>query len=271
MPSLDERLGKLEYKTQTKSQFVDALLHGIISPDVLTAPRGARYKKTTLIDRYLEEFFEGADLKEDEELSQPFDLNKVYNSIYKEPLKRVLYGALNSEDVPSEIFRQLTGWEAVYFLAGVWNGKFNGRFNRASLEKNSLYHSVSGIILDGIELMENIVEDPEKYSDGRVCYETKPAMPHAAEIRKRIQAADQENRRIYDEVVGLIRKEKSLKKRVADEPLLAAAESAELEGLEQELPQILDSCPYDVLVKLEQRFGKEVLGDYAPSSDYLKE
>ena len=119
MPSLDERLGKLEYQTQTKNQYIDALLKEIVSPESLAAPKGGRYKKNTLVNRYLEDFFKekGIDLKEDEELSQQFDLSKVYNSIYKVPLKRVLYGALNSKDIPAEIFQQLTGLEAVYLLA----------------------------------------------------------------------------------------------------------------------------------------------------------
>ena len=119
--------------------------------------------------------------------------------------------------------------------------------------------------------MEKIIADPEKYSDGEVSYTTRPSMPHANEIKKRIHEIDQKNNRVYTELADLIRTETRLKKKVEAEPLFAVAESAELEKLEQEIPQRLNSCPYNVLVKLEKRFGAEVLGEYAPSSDYFKE
>lgn len=99
-----------------------------------------------------------------------------YNS--GEPLRRIVYGMMRGEDVPSEIYREMEEWVAVYFLAGIFirsSTSIKGcEFQREKLEKQHVADIVFQTIGKGMNYLS-------PYFTGS---KADKMPPHYDEIRK---------------------------------------------------------------------------------------
>jgi hypothetical protein len=187
METLEERLGKVSVD---RVQLIDTLCAEKIRPkNVRMRLSYLKYNLSGRIEEYLAE--KGVTLNE--KTRSTTVAKHIYNAINKKPLKRVEWGIINSEarpkdnikEIPDEIFQQLTNWEAVYFLAGLWNKKStpidNKQYRRNLLEKQPLPLIVAETIEAGIHSLQYIhnqcVENGE--------YTSELQLPYADEILQR--------------------------------------------------------------------------------------
>ena len=125
----DNLFGRLRDTEQAvKDRTIDAILEPTILPrDVsfFREKRGPNHiTKEDLVFSYIERYFTGKQVAlRSEDMESQLRLNSIYNGVNKEPLKRVGYGVANSQNIPSDLQNALSGWENLYFLAGLWHEK----------------------------------------------------------------------------------------------------------------------------------------------------
>lgn len=172
---LEERLRGLNCY---HSQLVEVLSKRVIVPET------GSYLKHDLAERiagYLDR--RGVSIREqDGDVSTK---SRIYQTINKEPLKRVEYGILNAKGISKELFERLTEWEALYFLAGIWAKKSTKneslRYDRGLLERQPVKLIIAETIYAGINYL-GVIQRREK-EKGR--YKTDIKLPYAEEIKQR--------------------------------------------------------------------------------------
>jgi len=179
MEPLEERLKRVSVD---KDELVDALCAEKIRP------RDVRYSlsylKYDLSDR-IEESLRKRGVHLDEKERSSSVSSHIYAAINKEPLKRVEYGIINSRGIPDEIFEHLTNWEAIYFLAGLWNKKStpieSKQYRRDLLERQPVPLIVAETIETGIRALEKIHRSMVERGE----YKSDIKLPYADEIMQR--------------------------------------------------------------------------------------
>ena len=107
-----------------------------------------------------------------------------YNLANKEPLKRILYGALNYDDTDVHLMPHLMNWEGAYFLAGLFHQKAarhveqpqNRQRYEAQLRQQSTYGIVLATMKDGIRHVSKVHNN----ADGQ--YHTKKYIHSSAQL-----------------------------------------------------------------------------------------
>lgn len=170
--SLEQRLRNID-----KSSLKEVLLAPKILPRERMEKIGYfKYDITDCLGRYFRE--KNVVLREKPKTSVSENL---YSTIRKEPLKQVQYGMINSENISDDVFKTLTDWEAIYFLAGVWNKKstlIEGlQYNRGLLERQPVELIIAETITAGIYRLRNIHEKQR--------YRTQAELPYSKEILER--------------------------------------------------------------------------------------
>ena len=93
-----------------------------------------------------------------------------------EPLRKIIYGTIRANNLPDEIFRQMDAWEAMYFLAGVWNRMTTtpqrGRFSRPILRRQNIPQIIVETVEAGINYLERYMNETR----------ANKALPHYAEV-----------------------------------------------------------------------------------------
>ncbi|PIN80332.1 hypothetical protein COV11_04225 [Candidatus Woesearchaeota archaeon CG10_big_fil_rev_8_21_14_0_10_30_7] len=151
MHALEERLLGLEY-------LKDELVQQFLAPAFIPTYWNGLFVKHNLAKR-IEQFLQGKKLKLFEEEGNQFA--QIYR-IDCESIKRIDCGRKNSEQLPEDLFKRLTTFEAVYFLAGIWRKKTasrtSERFSEKSLQNTPLKIIIPRIIDRGIRGLKYGVE-----------------------------------------------------------------------------------------------------------------
>lgn len=155
MHTLEERLSGLEHAKQ------DLVSH-FLSPMLVPRYWNCSYLKCDLICS-VKDFLKNQKVRLREKEGNQYG---QINRITWEALKRVEYGRLNSQGMHAEVFRRLTDFEAIYFLAGLWRKKSandpSKRFSKEILEATPLKVTVARMIAEGAYLLEHITKEEEK-------------------------------------------------------------------------------------------------------------
>ncbi|MFH0870790.1 MAG: hypothetical protein V1866_07085 [archaeon] len=172
IPSLEERLKNID-----KDSLKEALLAPLILPRERMGKVGyLKYNITDNLQKYLQE--KGVSLYEKPKYSVGQNL---YSTIRKEPLKQVQYGMINCENIGRDVFKALTDWEAIYFMAGVWKKKStrteDQKYNDELLAREPVELIVAETIAAGIYRLKNVHEHKS--------YKTEPELPYSEEILQR--------------------------------------------------------------------------------------
>lgn len=114
-------------------------------------------------------------------------MDKLYSLIYKEPLKRTLYGMINS-DIPEEILQDLNPWSCVYLFAGIWAKKSTPILRKKFTKPKLNFQNVYGIIEDCIkEGKKKIKSVHNNMYEKRIYSSFLKTVPHEKEVKQNLQ------------------------------------------------------------------------------------
>ena len=116
-------------------------------------------------------------------------LTYIKNMLNKEPLKRVVYGALNYDDTNVKLLPQLYVHEGAYLLAGVHQLKTGGVIDKDELARQTSYAITLSLIKRGIAHLWNVHGNHRPlFGAGHGRYhrkdyvDSKPQLPYAEQL-----------------------------------------------------------------------------------------
>lgn len=165
MYTLDERLIGLEHAKED-------LVQHFLSPTLVPRYWNCSYLKADLIDRIRSLLRNQKVTLKEREGNQYSQINRIP----WEALKRAEYGRLNSRGMHAEVFKRLTDFEAIYFLAGLWRKKSSRdpskRFNLENLDQTPIKITLARLISEGVYFMSHIASE-EKGKSIKMPYQRK--------------------------------------------------------------------------------------------------
>lgn len=190
--SLEDRLNSLG--SDVKKRLVEELLEPLVRPKDVIDGRvkledglaeklfRKKYLKDDLVSSYIVERLErdGVNLKS---AGGKHDFRKsLYNSINKEPMKRVCWGQINAY-VPKEIMQELPPWAAFYLYAGIWNRKStylpHKKIFTATINNQAIYRIIYDCVKVGLAAIKGVHN--RKYGKGEYKHPMNGA-PHEKEV-----------------------------------------------------------------------------------------
>ncbi|MBI5065519.1 hypothetical protein HZA97_04735 [Candidatus Woesearchaeota archaeon] len=155
MHTLEERLSGLEHAKQD-------LVQHFLSPMLVPRYWNCSYLKCDLICS-VKDFLKNQKVRlREKEGNQYGQINRTS----WEALKRVEYGRLNAQGMHAGVFRRLTDFETIYFLAGLWRKKSakdpSKRFSEEILDATPIKVTVARMIAEGAYLLEHTMKEEGK-------------------------------------------------------------------------------------------------------------
>jgi hypothetical protein len=255
--------------TGVKAKFIDMLLADTVGPSehpFLTKKIGDKYPtKDDMVFRYFRNYFEEREISLIDGVGKRLRFNTIYRSVNKEPLKAVAYGIANSEGIPVELQRQLTGWENLYLLAGIWAEKYTRPERVAeNYQHRTMPELVADLIEKGIVHMQGVHESVETVTDGRTeAYKGTARLPAIASIRNQIEKARRRAKTLYDTFVHhlreLVPEAYRWKKRIDEFPLKKDDAKKGYDKVVGRIRKFVDECPFreEFLIRYEAGPGKQ--------------
>ncbi len=108
-----------------------------------------------------------------EKIGNPSFNSVLYSTLNKDILKRVYYGILSTQNLPSDYLNLLTDWEKVYLFRGRWSER-----------KPDLADSIDVLTINNIYLGLNKLHEDHYVRKANGEYKTEPKFPESDRIRE---------------------------------------------------------------------------------------
>jgi len=177
-----------EIHRETHYKLVNALLQPFVRPQDYFKGTGilesSYFALSEDISGYLKS--SGTEVNEDFDIKLRRSFSPKNGSFSKRPLLVIEYGRTLADNVPDKIFERFdNGWEAIYFLAGVWAAQTNkfvgGRYSRKNLLAWNIPMIVSWTMDKGLIRLNNVSKLGKK-------------LPHEEDIRTIIEFVNNPHR-----------------------------------------------------------------------------